>query len=97
MAQFDQMWQPVCASRHAPGPCATMAGKIAEAVFPDFRSKVQTASGLLILRPSRASTHGFRRPGPDTAVTGSEFLWINLGAAQGWLGTRKRNRSNDLD
>jgi len=23
--------------------------------------------------------------------------WTNLGAAQGWLGTGKRNRSNDLD
>jgi hypothetical protein len=24
-------------------------------------------------------------------------LWSNFGAAQGRLGTRKRNRSNDLD
>ena len=24
-------------------------------------------------------------------------IWSNFGAAQGWLGTRKRNRSNDLD
>jgi hypothetical protein len=25
------------------------------------------------------------------------LLWSNFGAGQGWLGTRKRNRSNDLD
>ena len=25
------------------------------------------------------------------------FLWSNFGAGQGWLGTRKRNRRNDLD
>jgi hypothetical protein len=24
-------------------------------------------------------------------------LWSNFGAGQGWLGTRKRNRRNDLD
>ena len=23
--------------------------------------------------------------------------WSNIGAGQGWLGTRKRNRRNDLD
>jgi hypothetical protein len=27
----------------------------------------------------------------------SRFLWSNFGASQGWLGTHKRNRSNDLD
>jgi hypothetical protein len=52
----------------------TMAGKIAEAVFPDFQWKVQTASGFLILRLTWASTHGFLRLGPETALTGYVFL-----------------------
>ena len=33
----------------------------------------------------------------DRAETYARIVWSNLGAGQGWLGTRKRNRSNDLD
>ena len=45
-------------------------GEIAEAVFPDFQSRAQTASGLLMLRPTWASIHGFLQPRPEAAVTG---------------------------
>jgi hypothetical protein len=39
-----------------------------------------------------------RKIGELLATQGIEwFCWSNIGAAQGWLGTHKRNRSDDLD
>jgi hypothetical protein len=43
------------------------------------------------LRLTVSSEPAWRLRGLDTVA------WTNLGAAQGWLGTGKRNWSNDLD
>jgi len=89
------MLAPLCASLQASARSATTAGKIAEAAFPrDVHPKVQTPSGTLIRRSVWPSIFGILQTlsGNWVVVPGN-----NLGAAQGWLGTRKRNRSNDLD
>jgi hypothetical protein len=52
------------------GRSASVPGKIAEAAFADFQRKLQTAFGLLILRPTWASTYGFSRLRPEIEVTG---------------------------
>ena len=59
---------------HGMHPVRPWRARSRKRCFPEFQSKVQTASGLLVLRPTCASTHGFLRPGLETAVTGQRYL-----------------------